>query len=202
MGHRPFPSLRSPRHPFPSLRSPRPGRRARVRRGRRGVAGSDIARVLLRVAVGSTMIMHGQNHGRSLDGTAGWFGSLGFREPRLQAQASAVVEVGGGAMVVAGAGTPFAAASVVGTMAVAGHVVHRPNGFFVNKEGWEYVANLATASVALAALGPGPWSVDRALGIDERLTGPQRALVAAGFGLGSAAAQLAAFWRPSEVAAG
>lgn len=174
------------------------GQRKRRGRERRGVDGGDIARMLLRVAVGSTMIMHGQNHGRSLDGTAGWFGSLGFREPRLQAQASAVVEVGGGAMVVAGAGTPFAAASVVGTMAVAGHVVHRPNGFFINKEGWEYVANLATASVALAALGPGPLSVDRALGVEERLTASQRALVAAGVGLASAAVQLATFWRPSE----
>lgn len=161
---------------------------------RQGARGGDIARLLLRVAVGGTMIMHGQNHGRSLDGTAGWFGSIGFREPKLQAQASAVVEVGGGAMVVAGAATPLAAASVVGTMAVAARSVHLKNGFFINKEGWEYVTNLAVASVALAALGPGPLSVDRALGFEDRLSASQRALVAAGVGLGAAAAQLATFW--------
>ncbi|MDT4951147.1 MAG: putative oxidoreductase, partial [Pseudonocardiales bacterium] len=31
------------------------------------------------------MIAHGLRHGRTLDGTAGWFESIGFKEPRLQA---------------------------------------------------------------------------------------------------------------------
>lgn len=162
---------------------------------RTGRAGGELARLLLRTAVGGTMIAHGVKHGRSIDGTAGWFGSIGFREPRLQARASAVVEIGAGAALVAGAGTPLAAAAVVGTMAVATHSVHRANGFFITAEGWEYVANLASASVALAGLGPGRWSVDRATGLDRRLNGAAAAAIAAGGGLLGAAAQLATFYR-------
>lgn len=153
--------------------------------------------LLLRAAIGGTMIAHGLKHGRSLDGTAGWFGSIGFRQPKLQAQASAVVEVGAGAAIVAGAGTPLAAAAVVGTMAVAARSVHQPNGFFITPEGWEYVANLAAAAVALAAIGPGRFSVDRALGLDRKLSPNQGAALAAGVGLAAAGAQLAAFHRPA-----
>lgn len=176
------------------------------RKGRKG-SGIDVARWALRAVVGGTMIAHGMRHGRTLDGTAGWFGSIGFKQPRLQAAASAAVEVGAGAALVAGAATPLAASAVVGTMAVAARSVHLPNGFFVINEGYEFVLNLGAASVALAALGPGRFSVDRALGLDEKISGPQRAAIAAGLGLAAAAAQLAAFWqrpqpKPVEPAAG
>lgn len=157
--------------------------------------GRAVAQLLLRGAVGSTMIAHGIKHGRSLDGTANWFGSIGFREPRLQAQASAVVEVGAGTALIAGAATPLSAAAVVGTMAVAARSVHIANGFFITSEGWEYVMNLATATLALAALGAGPFSVDRATGLDRVLSGRRAALAAAGVGVASAGAQLAAFYR-------
>nr|WP_306416671.1 DoxX family protein [Streptomyces sp. alain-838] len=54
---------------------------------------------MLRLALGGTMIAHGVKHGRTLEGTTGWFRSLGFRKPKLQAAASATVEMaaGGGA---------------------------------------------------------------------------------------------------------
>ena len=99
---------------------------------------SDLTPVqlLLRGAIGGTMIAHGTKHGRSIEGTAGWFRSIGFRQPTLQAKASAVVEVGAGAAIVAGAATPVAAAAVVGTMAVAARSVHLPNDFFITSEGW------------------------------------------------------------------
>jgi putative oxidoreductase len=54
-------------------------------------------------------------------------------------------------------------------MAVAARSVHLPNGFFVVKEGYEFVLNLGAGSDALAALGPGRYSVDRLLGIDSRM---------------------------------
>jgi putative oxidoreductase len=141
------------------------------------------------------MVAHGVRHGRSLDGTAGWFASIGFHQPRLQAIASAVVEISAGATLMAGLATPLAAAAVVGTMAVAARTVHVPNGFFITGEGYEYVLNLSAASVALAALGPGALSVDRLLGVHDKLTASQRAALAGGLGLGAAAVQLAVFWR-------
>jgi putative oxidoreductase len=154
----------------------------------------DLARLLLRVSVGGTMIAHGVKHARSLPGTARWFESIGFRNPRLQARLSAGVEIGAGAALIAGAATPLSASAVVGTMAVAARSVHIPNGFFVTAEGWEYVAALGVSSVAIGALGGGRFSVDRALGLDHRLCGSRGAATALGIGLAGAAVQLAAFW--------
>jgi len=158
----------------------------------------DVASLVLRAAIGGTMIAHGIRHGKTLEGTAGWFGSIGFKQPRLQAVASAATELGAGAALIAGAGTPLAAAAVVGTMAVAARSVHYENGFFITAEGYEYVLNLSAAAVALAAIGPGSLSVDRLLGLHNKLTPMQRAGLAAGVGLAAAAAQLATFWeRPT-----
>ncbi|WP_375501622.1 DoxX family protein [uncultured Jatrophihabitans sp.] len=170
--------------------------------GPRGVDGSDVAGFILRAAIGSTMIAHGMKHARSLEGTAGWFGSIGFDRPELQARASAVTEIGAGAALVVGAATPLSAAAVVGTMTVAYRSVHAPNGYFVNQEGWEYVAFLSAASVALSALGAGPASLDRRLGLDRRGAPLLRALLTAGLGLAGATVQLALFWRRSAAAPG
>ncbi|MBE9373285.1 DoxX family protein [Saccharopolyspora sp. HNM0983] len=162
------------------------------------MSGKDVASGALRAAIGGTMIAHGVRHGRTLDGTAGWFGSIGFRRPRQQAVASAVVEIAAGAALAAGAATPVAASAVVATMGVAARSVHLPNGFFITAEGYEYVLHLGAASVALAALGAGRFSVDRALGVDELLSGRRRAALAAGLGTAAAAAHLAACWRPPQ----
>ncbi|SOD71801.1 putative oxidoreductase [Jatrophihabitans sp. GAS493] len=157
-------------------------------------ASVEISRGLLRLALGGTMIAHGVRHARSLEGTAGWFGSIGFREPRLQAQLSSVVEVGAGTALICGAATPLAASAVVGTMAVAAETVHRPNGYFITSEGWEYVGFISAAAVALAAMGSGRYSLDRLLGVENRGSGLSRGLLAAGLGLGGAAIQLKTFW--------
>ena len=156
---------------------------------------ADLARLVLRTAIGGTMIAHGVRHARTLDGTAGWFESIGFRRSRLQAKLSAAVEIGAGAAVALGAGTPLAASAVVGTMGVAYHTVHRPNGYFITAEGWEYVGFISTAAVALAALGPGRLSADRLLGLDDVGSPSGRAFLAAGLGVGGAVAQLMTFWR-------
>jgi putative oxidoreductase len=160
--------------------------------------GAELAAVLLRASVGATMIAHGVKHARTLDGTAGWFESIGFRKPKLQARLSAAVEIGAGAALLAGAATPLSAAAVVGTMAVAARSVHLPNGFFITKEGWEYVAALSVASVGIAALGGGRLSIDHALGLDHHLSGAKGAAIAAGIGLAGAAAQLTVFWDQPE----
>ncbi|SHH05502.1 putative oxidoreductase [Jatrophihabitans endophyticus] len=160
---------------------------------------ADLARLLLRTAVGGTMIAHGVRHGRSLEGTARWFGAIGFEQPELQAKLSAVVEIGSGSAIVAGAVTPLSAAAVVGTMSVAIATVHRPHGYFVTAEGWEYTGFISAVSVALAALGSGRYSVDRLVGLDRVGTPGRRALLAAGLGVTGAVAQLAAFWRKPAV---
>ncbi len=170
-------------------------RRVTVPGGRAAHESSGLAPLLLRAMLGGTMIAHGVRHARTLDGTARWFESIGFQQPRLQAKLSAGVEIGAGAALVGGLATPLAASAVVGTMAVAYRTVHRPNGFFITAEGWEYVGFISAAAVALAAQGPGRFSADHLLGLDHAGSPWRRAALAAGLGIGGAAAQLATFWR-------
>jgi putative oxidoreductase len=153
------------------------------------------ASLLLRSVIGATMIAHGVKHGRTLAGTAGWFESIGFRKPELQARASAAVEIGSGAALLVGAATPLSAAGVVATMIVAARTVHVRNGFFVTAEGWEYVATLGTAAVALAGFGPGPYSIDHLLGLHRRLPTVRSMAIAAGLGLAASALHLFLYWR-------
>ena len=157
----------------------------------------DIGLAVLRIWVGLVIVAHGVNHARSLDGTANWFESIGFRSARLQALNSAVVEIGAGALQIVGLGTSFAAAGIAATMFVAFWTVHRTNGFFIFRpgEGYEYVATLAFASLALALAGPGSASLDSAFGVADLLDGWVGALIVGG-GLLGAVALLAAFWRP------
>lgn len=165
--------------------------------------GTDLAALLLRGIVGSTMLAHGWNHvfgGGRLPGVEGWFASLGFRHARLQALLASYGELLYGVLLVAGLLTPFAGAGVFGTMAVALVANHRRNGYFIFRkgEGYEYVLALAVVAAAIGALGPGAWSVDRALGIDEDLDGLVGLAIAAGAGALGAAGVLATSWRPAR----
>jgi putative oxidoreductase len=157
----------------------------------------DTAVFILRIWLGIVMLMHGINHARSLEGTAGWFASVGFRHARLNARLSAFGEIAVALGVAAGFLTSFACAGLITTMTVAFGAIHRFVGFFVFKrpdEGYEYVATLAVAALVLATLGPGAASIDNAIGIDTTFDGwVGLGVAAAGVVLG--AAQLAAFWR-------
>ncbi|MEQ6900361.1 DoxX family protein [Nocardioides sp. YIM 152588] len=157
----------------------------------------DAGLLAIRVVVGVTMIAHGYNHwrgGGKIAGTAGWFEGLGLRHGRLQAWASVVTEIGAGTLLILGLLTPLACAAVVSVMLVAGLLAHRPNGFFVFKEGYEYVLVLAVVAASLAVVGPGELSLDAAAGIV--LDGWAGGAVAVGVGVLSALGLLAATWRP------
>ncbi len=67
--------------------------------------------------------------------------------------------------------TPFAALAVATTMVVAVGAVHWKNGFFSGKGGYEFNLVLWAASIAVAATGPGRFSLDRAFGWDDNLSG-------------------------------
>ena len=162
---------------------------------------AEIAFVLLvlRVVVGLTMAAHGFGKfftGGRLPGTARWFDSIGMKPGKLHALLAASTEVAAGLMLAAGLLTTFAAAGMVGLMAVAGWTVHRINGFFILKQGWEYVFLIAVVAVAIATLGPGDWSLDHALGIDQNLDGTVGLLFSAVGGVAAAVGLLAVFFRP------
>ncbi|GAA2401698.1 DoxX family protein [Actinomadura vinacea] len=157
----------------------------------------DVAVLLVRAVVGITMIVHGVNHwkgGGRIEGTARWFSGLGLRHGTLQAWMSVVTEIGAGVLLVVGLLTPLACAAVISVMLVAGLLAHRGNGFFVFKDGYEYVLVLAVTTLALAMLGPGEASVDAAAGIE--VTGWAGGGIALGVGVVATAGLLATFWRP------
>ncbi len=159
----------------------------------------DFALLVLRLALGLTIAMHGYNKffgGGRLPGTARWFESMGVRPGRVNAVLAASTEVVAGLGMAAGLLTPLSAAGIIALMLVAITVSHRKNGFFIFRpgEGWEYCAFLATAAFAIATIGPGRWSLDNALGLG--LEGWWGAAVAAVVALVGAALQLAVCYRP------
>ncbi|WP_040800813.1 DoxX family protein [Nocardia higoensis] len=157
----------------------------------------DLALALLRVVIGVTMIAHGVNHwigGGKIAGTGRWFASLGLRNGVLQAWLSVITEIGAGVLLVLGLLTPLAAAAVISVMLVAGLLAHRKNGFFVFREGYEYVLVLAVACLALGLTGPGELSIDHLAGIT--VDGWAGGGIALGVGVLGTAALLAVFYRP------
>jgi putative oxidoreductase len=163
-----------------------------------GSTTAAAALLLVRVVVGITMMLHGYNHWRGggrIPGTARWFSGLGLRHGVLQAWMSVVTELGAGFLLIAGLLTPLACAAVISVMLIAGVLAHRKNGFFVFKDGYEYVLLIATVCLLLGALGPGHFSVDYAAGI--QVTGWTGAGIALGVAVVATAGLLATFYRPA-----
>ena len=132
--------------------------------------------LFLRVIVGSVFFAHGAQKlfgwwsGPGPRGTAGFFGSLGFRPPLAMALVAGASELAGGLFAL-GLLTPFAALAMAAVMVVAVGSVHWKNGFFAGNGGYEFNLVLWAAAVAVAATGPGRFSLDRLLGLDDNLSG-------------------------------
>ncbi|MEV8546525.1 DoxX family protein [Streptomyces sp. NPDC051572] len=173
--------------------------KAARRSGQGAGGGRDAAALLLRVTLGPMLVAHGWNKvagATGLEGTAGWFEALGLRPAAVHARMAAGTEIAAGVGLALGAANPLPAAAAVGLMAVAARTDHRGKGFFVFKGGWEYTAVVGGASVALASLGHGRWSVDGLLSRER--SGARAGLLAAGLGTTAAVALLAVAYRPHE----
>jgi putative oxidoreductase len=166
----------------------------------------DIASLLVRVALGITMLAHGWNHafgGGKLAGTARWFESIGIRPGRVHALLATLTELAVAPLLFLGLLTPLAAAGVLGVMVVALISNHLKNGYFIFRpgEGYEYALFITLTSLALGALGGGSWSLDNAVdghlgSAAEWLSGWRGLAVAGGAGGGGAALLLGTCWRP------
>jgi putative oxidoreductase len=152
---------------------------------------------MLRLTIGPMLMTHGYNKvfgAGGLEGTTRWFDGLGLRPAFVHARLAAATELGAGALITLGAASPLPAAAAIGLMTTAARTDHKGKGFFMFKNGWEYVGVVAAVSAALAALGPGRYSVDRLLGRERH--GFRWALFAAAFGVTNAAILLATSYRP------
>jgi putative oxidoreductase len=131
----------------------------------RTVSGAEPAAraaLLLRVSLGVVFLAHAglKLFGYTLAGTAAYFAAHGF--PAWMAYPVFAAELVGGAALLLGVGTRWAALALVPVM-LGALTVHWPNGwsFTAPEGGWEYVAFLVVALVVQAVLGDGAWALGR-----------------------------------------
>lgn len=128
---------------------------------------------VLRVALAIVFIAHGAQKlfgiwgGHGLDGTAGFFAMMNLQPAMPLAIAVAVVEFGGGVLLLLGAFTFVTSLLLTLDMVVAIIKVHLAAGFFLNwnhvpgqEHGFEYNLVLIAALVSLMLTGPGALSID------------------------------------------
>ena len=165
----------------------------------------DVGLLILRLVLGLTLAAHGFNKffgGGRIPGTARWFESIGMKPGKFHATVAATTEVSAGLGLAAGLLTPIPAAGFVSLMLVAAWTVHRANGFFIVKEGWEYNLVLAVSAVVVATLGAGRLSLDWLIFGKNWMDVWPGLLISAGLGLAGAIGQLLIFYRPPVKQAG
>src|SRR6266705_6248288 len=130
--------------------------------------------LLLRVVVGVAFVGHGTQKlfgwfgGYGPKGTGGFFASQGYHAGVLMAVAAGLSEAGGGALLALGFATPLAGALLATVMINAIGSVTFKRGFML---GSELEIAYLTLAVSLAAVGPGRFSIDRAIGWDDNISG-------------------------------
>jgi putative oxidoreductase len=117
---------------------------------------------ILRVVVGIVFFVHGWQKvfGMGIHTVAGFFGHAGIPVPLVSAGIVMAVEFGGGALLILGVATRFAAGLNAIDMVVAILAVHLKNGFFAQNMGFEFPLTLLAACLCLALAGPGAASVE------------------------------------------
>jgi putative oxidoreductase len=130
--------------------------------------------LLLRIVVGAAFVGHGTQKlfgwfgGYGPQGTGGFFSSIGYRAGVLIAVAAGVAETSGGALLAIGFLTPLAGALLATVMINAIASVTFKRAFMF---GSEIEIAYLTVAVALSATGPGRFSIDRAIGLEDNISG-------------------------------
>jgi putative oxidoreductase len=126
--------------------------------------------LILRVTIGLTLAAHGAQKlfgwfgGPGLEQAGQAFDAIGFKPGRRHAMLAGLVEIGAGVLLALGLASPLATAVVLSVMMVAAVGVHGRNGFFITEGGYEYNVVFGVAAWTVAFTGPGPYSLDAALG--------------------------------------
>jgi putative oxidoreductase len=119
--------------------------------------------LIARLMLGTVLVFHGAQKlfgvfgGYGIEGTAGYFASLGIPAPTLAVVLAGSAEFFGGLAVAAGLIFRPALVPIVATMLVASFTAH--TGFDITQGGREYTLTLAAMSAALFLLGPGRLTV-------------------------------------------
>ena len=128
---------------------------------------------VIRIALAIVIFPHGAQKlfgwfgGHGLDGTLGFFTSLGV--PAALGILGILAESAGAVALVAGFATRLSALGIGLTVGMGALLVHAKNGFFMNwsgtqaGEGFEFHILIVAAAIALVIGGAGRWSADRAI---------------------------------------
>ena len=123
------------------------------------------ARTILRVVTGFLFAAHGWQKFNefTIAGTQAAFAQMGVPVANLVAPVIATLELVGGIALILGVLTRVFAALLAVDMLGALFLVHAPAGIFAATGGYELVLILAAAALAVALVGAGKVSVDKAL---------------------------------------
>ena len=117
----------------------------------------DWALLIIRLSVAATFIVHGWQKIGNIDGTIGFFASLGFGA--MLTYFVAYAEFIGGILLALGVMTRLVGGLFAAIMVVAIYAVHFKNGFNNSGGGYEFQLLLLACSLAIAMVGPGRLSV-------------------------------------------
>ena len=142
--------------------------------------------LLLRVFVGVAFVGHGTQKlfgwfgGYGPKGTGGFMASQGYRAGVAMAVAAGICETVGGSLLALGFAMPLAGALLAIVMLNAIGSVTFKKGFML---GSELELTYLTIAVSLAAIGAGRFSIDRAIGWDDNISGVWWGVLALGAAL-------------------
>src|SRR3954464_3791562 len=129
--------------------------------------------LVLRAVIGTIFVGHGAQKvlgkfgGYGPDGTGQFFESIGLRPGKHMALAAGCNEMASGALVALGLATPAGAAGLISVMETATWTVHRPNGMWADKGGFEYPLVMPAALMTVVTNGPGKLALDAARGREQ-----------------------------------
>lgn len=126
---------------------------------------TDVALLILRAVTGALMLAHGAQKVFEFTpaGTGASFEQMGVPLGSVAGPVIAYAELIGGALLILGLATRVVAAVFVLDMVGALFIVHLPAGVFAADGGYELVAILGAASLALLIAGAGRLSLDAIL---------------------------------------
>ncbi|MCE0510813.1 MULTISPECIES: DoxX family protein [Microbacterium] len=127
-------------------------------------AAASMGLLVLRVVVGAIFAAHGAQKifEFTIPGTIGSFADMGVPLAEIAAPVVAFLELVGGILLILGFLTRPVGILLTIDMAVALALVHLPAGLWVAEGGYEFVAVLGVAALALALTGAGRYSIDGA----------------------------------------
>ena len=122
----------------------------------------DIAMLIARIILGVVLFAHGWQKLmiNGISDTYGQFEKLGIPLAIVSASFTSFVEFVGGVLIILGALTTTVVALDLVVMVGAAGFVHVTHGIFAKDGGWELVGVIVAVELALAAFGPGRYSVD------------------------------------------